>query len=614
MHIIHGTWIPNATDDFTQPGAFYLWVETSALVGAVADRAADGVHPRHLVGEALAAWLETTIGLPAMGMPLARCLELKHFLLPGANGLPLPSFELLHYIDEEPPEEWTLLPWQIWCCKLPQPITSLNDLHYRVTSGIEDVQLGADVQFWRQFTQDLKSFIGRDHYIPAIRTHERELAKGKGKKKSAPVLDLQAGWEWLSDAYEAAIARYAASMPLACLAGDAVARESGLFTQESLLRHCAENLLQGIVTSTPLTAKFEQQIAGTLLDHCLHPGGRAAWRASLYSLSAVMPPLTQETYRQWQTWRQKLTSSQVAAGFTLCFRLEEAPPEDKDNWYVRFLVAPKHDPSLKVPLADYWLLNQSGNVEIRRQFGADFEKHLLLALGTAARIYPRIWEGLDTERPEGFRLNREEAFAFLKEDAWVLEDTGFTVIVPSWWLPQGRRRARMLLMTAARPRQSGTAATPSGHLSMENIIQYRYQLAVDGQPISEAEWQELIYAKSSLVYFRGQWMELDREKMDQMLAFWQAKGLDEQELTLPELLTIAAEAGDDVEWEHDSSVQQMLATLYDKSAFAPVPDPRICRAPCATTSGAAYPGCSTWRGWGSIPVWPTIWVWARRCR
>ena len=28
MHVVHGTWIPDAPRAFVQPGGFYLWVET----------------------------------------------------------------------------------------------------------------------------------------------------------------------------------------------------------------------------------------------------------------------------------------------------------------------------------------------------------------------------------------------------------------------------------------------------------------------------------------------------------------------------------------------------------------------------------------------------------
>ena len=34
MQIVHGTWIPDDTDDYVQGGAFYVWVETDTPLGA----------------------------------------------------------------------------------------------------------------------------------------------------------------------------------------------------------------------------------------------------------------------------------------------------------------------------------------------------------------------------------------------------------------------------------------------------------------------------------------------------------------------------------------------------------------------------------------------------
>src|SRR5947209_6024491 len=115
MHVIHGTWIPDDTDEFTQRGAFYLWVETDTPAGA-SRRLADTVHPRHLKHTALAQFLMETLGLreSAPGA-LARTLCTKYFLLPSAAGAPLPSFELLRYVDEETSTEteFELVPWQV---------------------------------------------------------------------------------------------------------------------------------------------------------------------------------------------------------------------------------------------------------------------------------------------------------------------------------------------------------------------------------------------------------------------------------------------------------------------------------------------------------------------
>jgi len=48
-----------------------------------------------------------------------------------------------------------------------------------------------------------------------------------------------------------------------------------------------------------------------------------------------------------------------------------------------------------------------------------------------------------------------------EESAWVLQDAGFAVLVPSWWTPQGRRRAKVRLR-AAPPRQASPDRPAAG--------------------------------------------------------------------------------------------------------------------------------------------------------
>jgi SNF2 family DNA or RNA helicase len=68
-------------------------------------------------------------------------------------------------------------------------------------------------------------------------------------------------------------------------------------------------------------------------------------------------------------------------------------------------------------------------------------------------------------------------------------------------------------------------------------------------------------------------MQLDRDRMAQMLEFWRTKQHAEPEMTMLDLMKIGSEAADDLEWDHDQAVQDMLAQLQDKSAFAPIADP-----------------------------------------
>ncbi|MEO6890618.1 MAG: DEAD/DEAH box helicase, partial [Ktedonobacteraceae bacterium] len=479
-------------------------------------------------------------------------------------GKPSSSFELLRYVDEEAPVEFDLAPWRICCYQVLDVITTLNDIHFMALHAAEDFQLGADLLFWQQYSQALKGIIAKDQYIPALKYRELPAPKIKGKRaqKSAS-FELHPAWELLSDSYEMAIQRYVEAMPTVCTAGLNSPDEAALFAKETLLRHFSECLLHNIVTETPFTGKFDQQIAGTFLYKCVYPD-----RLDLVPASA--DPL--EDYKHWLAWRANLSRGHTEAGFTLCFRLEEAPADDIDNWSLHFFVAARHDPSLKLSLEEYWRLKSAARVEAARPFSQHFERHLLLALGYAARIYPLIWHGLATDQPSGCRLTLDEAFAFLKESAWVLGDAGYTVIVPAWWTPEGRRRAKVRLKTSLRSPKGAAVAGP-GHLNLKAIVAYEYQLSVAGQNITEEEWRQLVNAKTPLVQFRGQWMELDREKMQQMLQFWQTHQGEVPEISLLDMLKIGSESEDDLEWDHDQILQDMLARLHDKNAFAPIDNP-----------------------------------------
>src|SRR5262249_60744016 len=76
------------------------------------------------------------------------------------------------------------------------------------------------------------------------------------------------------------------------------------------------------------------------------------------------------------------------------------------------------------------------------------------------------------------------------------------------------------------------------------LVDFDVRLAMDGEPLSEAEWRNLQKAQGGLVLVRGRWVELDREKLESVLRHWEAAS--EGELSLREamrLLAGAPEAG-----------------------------------------------------------------------
>jgi SNF2 family DNA or RNA helicase len=550
LHIVHGTWFPEETDDYIQDGTFCLWVETETS----ARRPGQGTHPRQLGGAELKGFLADKLGFQApYGGDLARSFREHRLLLPTAGGQPLPSLELLPYMELEIPETWQMAPWTVCSFPISPLIPTLNDLHFRALLGADDFQLGADLVFWYQFTQVLRGIITGDQYIPALKYHALEAGK-KGRKP--PAYELLPGWELLSPEYRAAVAQYAACMPAVCRA--ASDEGTDLYSADTLLRHFSERMLRTAVVGTPLTAKYEQLWGGTLLSECFAP---------IRPLPASDAAL--ERYQQWANWRAQLTEAQTGAEFTLCFLIEEATAETPDCWRIHFLAASKRDPAFRMSLAEYWSLDEREKERLSSLLGADAEKHILLALGHAARIYPLVWTGLETDRPAGFEVSLREAFDFLREQAPVLESAGYRVIVPSWWTPEGRRRARVRVKTKAR--SNGSPAAGRSYFGLETVIDYQYQLSIGGEPVSREEWEQLVAAKTPLVHFRGQWVELDPAQIERMLASWEQRELAQPELTILDLMKIDAESDSELEWEHDPALDEVLGGLQERRGLEPVP-------------------------------------------
>ncbi|TVP60877.1 MAG: DEAD/DEAH box helicase [Nodularia sp. (in: Bacteria)] len=570
MKVLHGTWIPDASTDFIQSGCFCFWVETP--VSQKNRSRSEGIHPGHLAKAELSNFLTQELGIKATASQLNQLISPKYFALPTTNNQPLPSPELIKYLEVEIPEDYEEFQyWQVDCYetviytkaeKAINVIKFLNDIHFLALYNAGDVQLGSDLLFWYHYTQAFKEVILKDQYIPALKYRQLAAAttKKKGKQPASQPFEIYAHWEIISEPYETNIQKYIDYMPLICVAGAAKSSDKiEFFNQETLLRHFSESVLNNLVTHTPSTAAFDKQIADSLIDYCLYPQ-----RHNPLTTNTAL-----EEYKQWQAWKSKITRTQSDSPFYLCFQLHSPTSEKIDNWQMQFLVASKQDPSLKLDLTDYWTMNKTAKTAVQKNFGKNFETNLLLNLGYAARMYPQLWQGLETDQPTGMQLTLDAAFDFLKESAWLLEDAGFKVIVPAWYTPAGRRRAKVRLKASGK-KLAPTKGETKSYFGLDSLVEYQYELAIGEQAVTPQEWEQLINAKSPLVHFRGQWMELDRDKMQQLLEFWESHGDEQPQMNLLEFLQRSAEVGEEWEIEHDEVLSEMIAKLQDKSQLEPI--------------------------------------------
>ncbi|TVP76145.1 DEAD/DEAH box helicase [Thioalkalivibrio sp.] len=109
----------------------------------------------------------------------------------------------------------------------------------------------------------------------------------------------------------------------------------------------------------------------------------------------------------------------------------------------------------------------------------------------------------------------QEAHAFLQSIP-AYEDAGLLVRLPNWWQKRGRR-----------PKVTATIGdTRAGALGLDALLDFRLDVVIDGETLSAQEVQALLEGDDGLVFFRGQWIEVDRERLQQALDHWKAVEAD----------------------------------------------------------------------------------------
>jgi non-specific serine/threonine protein kinase len=103
-----------------------------------------------------------------------------------------------------------------------------------------------------------------------------------------------------------------------------------------------------------------------------------------------------------------------------------------------------------------------------------------------------------------------QAYGFL-QDIPAMEEAGLIVRVPDWW--KAKRPPRPVVNATIGQRKGSV-------LSAESLLEYSVGVCLDGQALTEEEIQSLLSAGDNLVRLKGQWVEVDREKLSAALEHW----------------------------------------------------------------------------------------------
>jgi SNF2-related domain/SNF2 Helicase protein/Helicase conserved C-terminal domain len=212
-----------------------------------------------------------------------------------------------------------------------------------------------------------------------------------------------------------------------------------------------------------------------------------------------------------------------------CFRLvepppaataddDDPPPERDSSWLVEFALQSTDDPSLLLSAADIWFGESAGGWAA---VGVPYpQEELLEGLGRALRLFPALNTELQGPAPGGVRLDTAGALQFLKETGPLLAGAGFGVLLPDWV-----RKSRLGLRLTTRSRTSASASSGGpAQFGLDDLVDFRYELAVGDAVLSPEELAELARLKVPLVRVRGQWVELDERHLQAGLKFLEKGG------------------------------------------------------------------------------------------
>jgi non-specific serine/threonine protein kinase len=137
--------------------------------------------------------------------------------------------------------------------------------------------------------------------------------------------------------------------------------------------------------------------------------------------------------------------------------------------------------------------------------------HLLVPLQRAAERSPWLAELIDSgDVYQPLAWTPDEALRFLRSVP-AFEAAGLVVRVPDWWRARRPPRPEVVVRVGE---------DKPGGLGAEALLDFSLGVAVGDETLTDDEVRALLDAADGLVRVRGRWVELDRDRLRQVLDHW----------------------------------------------------------------------------------------------
>ncbi len=109
---------------------------------------------------------------------------------------------------------------------------------------------------------------------------------------------------------------------------------------------------------------------------------------------------------------------------------------------------------------------------------------------------------------EGVTWTPTEAYWFLL-DAESFETLGIGLRIPDWWKKRARPHVKVVI---------GEQAT--SELTAQSLLDFSAELTLGDHTLTREEWEAIQASQSNLVLIKGQWVEVDRARLQEVLNHW----------------------------------------------------------------------------------------------
>ena len=432
-----------------------------------------------------------------------------------------------------------LRPWRLPAAVLngQQTLFFLDACNRNPFAESPDVKIAHTARFWGAVLRFAAALAARERFVPSVE------ARGAS---------FRAVWQSLLSAPDRwRLGELAAAMPPPARAVT-LATSGGEKPPEDDRARLAADFVEWIIDAI---ARFPHRLGRPLaLPRAVDEYNLGAlWVNRLCGSESQMPGDRQllagflDRVKTWQ--RPALREAQFP--WLVSFELRE-PAEDSEtgSWRVHYGLQ---------PLAGGAPIPIDRNVLTRGSL-----RYIDRLLASAASICADVRAGADS-----FPLDVMGAFRFLTEIAPALAEQGFRVEVPEWW-----KQRESAATVRARPLLKPSPASRTTTFSLDDLMQFDWEVAIGGEKYTREELDRLAEAAAPLVKIHGKWLPLDPQSVRAALELWKREPAPARDAIRGVLAGIEAPPGIELEETRaDGWIGDLIEKLGGRSRFEELPVP-----------------------------------------